>query len=186
MADGRENLDKLNQHSHYMGHPPSTTSARLSMLGVDPLIGGRHAGHTFRAPRYPRTSTIWLFSRDCHRSWLRCPGARRGQHLFLPPAAADRSAAEGLHRQDRHQDQRRLRRSRPQRAPRGRRTEQPRRSAFHRRCRPSIRSQGCRPDAAGRRRRCSRTQFLPSSAIPTTTGSASPCARASSMRPRIA
>ena len=61
---------------------------------------------------------------------------------------ADRSAAQGLHREDRHQDQRRVRLRRSQRAPRRRRKEQPRRPALHRRCRPPLRGQGCGPHAA--------------------------------------
>ena len=50
-----------------------------------------------------------------------CAGAGRGQHLFLSRAPAHRPAAQGIHGQDRHQGQRRLRVGRPQRAPRRRR-----------------------------------------------------------------
>ena len=125
------------------------------------------AGRWRGAPRGPRVERFG--GSPLPRQRL---GARGGQHLLLPRAAADRSAAQGVHGQDRHQGQRRVRLRRPQRAPGRRGPEQPRRRAAHRRCRPPVGGQGCRATQPVDLGVTARTQSPPSSAIPTITGSA--------------
>ncbi len=110
--------------------------------------GGQHDAHAVDALARRRARCPCALAAG--RLGRRSPRPGRGQHLFLSRAAADRPAAQGLHGEDRHQAQRGLCGGGPQRAAGGRGTEQPSRPAVHRRRRPPVGSQGCRPHPAGR------------------------------------